>query len=53
MRNEVKDTRKQRFRFSQETTDISKNRIQIALTHLAKLFRNLDDQIKEIEKGII
>ena len=49
MREEVKDTRKQKFRFSQEiTSDISKERIQIALTYLAKLFRKLDDQIKKI-----
>ncbi|MCV0372436.1 MAG: hypothetical protein K5793_02665 [Nitrosarchaeum sp.] len=47
MREDVKETRKQKFRFSQETANISKDRIQIALTHLAKLFRKLDDQIKD------
>ena len=49
MKEEVKNTRKQKFRFSQEvTSDIPKERIQIALSHLAKLFRSLDNQIKEI-----
>ena len=48
MREDVKETRKQRFRFSQEiTSEIPKERIQIALTHLAKLFRKLDDEIKD------
>lgn len=48
-REEVKNTRKEKFRFSQEkTADIPKERIQIALTHLAKLFTSLDNQIKEI-----
>lgn len=49
MREEVKNTRKQKFRFSQEiTSDIPKEKIQIALIHLAKLFRSIDNQIKEI-----
>ena len=49
MREEVKNARKQKFRFSQEvTSDIPKERIQIALSYLAKLFRSLDNQIKEI-----
>jgi len=48
MREDVKETRKQKFRFSQEiTADIPKDRIQLALAHLAKLFRKLDDQIKD------
>ena len=47
LREDVKQTRKERFRFSQEITkDISKERIQLALSHLAKLFRRLDDEIK-------
>ena len=47
MREDVKKTRKQKFRFSQEITkDIPKDRIQLALSHLAKLFRKLDDEIK-------
>ena len=48
MREDVKETRKQKFRFSQDiTSEIPKERIQIALTHLAKLFRKLDDEIKD------
>ncbi len=47
LREYVKQTRKEKFRFSQEITkDIPKERIQIALSHLAKLFRRLDDEIK-------
>lgn len=47
LREKVKETRKEKFRFSHENTkDISKERIQLALTHLAKLFRKLDDEIK-------
>ena len=46
-REDVKQTRKEKFRFSQEITkDIPKERIQLALSHLAKLFRRLDDEIK-------
>lgn len=48
MREDVKETRKQKFRFSQDiTSEIPKERIQIALTYLAKLFRRLDDEIKD------
>ena len=48
MREDVKETRKQKFRFSQNiTSEIPKERIQIALTYLAKLFRRLDDEIKD------
>ena len=48
MREEVKETRKQKFRFSQDiTSEIPRERIQIALTYLAKLFRKLDDEIKD------
>lgn len=51
MREEIKEIRKERFRFSQEITkDISKDRIQLALSHLAKLFRRLDEEIKNQEK---
>ena len=51
MREEVKETRKERFRFSQESTkDIPKDRIQLALSYLAKLFRRLDDEIKRKNK---
>ncbi len=47
LREDVKQTRKEKFRFSQEITkDIPKERIQLALSHLAKLFRILDDEIK-------
>ena len=50
MREKVKDTRKMKFRFSQEMTqDIPKNRNQIALSQLAKLFRVLNDDIKKDE----
>jgi len=48
MRDDIKETRKQKFRFSQNiTSEIPKERIQIALTYLAKLFRRLDDEIKD------
>jgi len=48
MREDVKETRKQKFRFSQDiTSEIPKERIQIALTYLAKLFRRLDNEIKD------
>ena len=50
MRELVKETRKMRFRFSQKTENISKERIQIALTYLAKLFRVLNDDIKELSE---
>jgi len=51
MREKVKDTRKMKFRFSQEITqDIPKDRIQIALSQLAKLFRALNNDIKKDEK---
>lgn len=51
MREKVKDTRKMKFRFSQEITqDIPKDRIQIALSKLAKLFRALNNDIKKDEK---
>ena len=47
LREQVKETRKMKFRFSQEITkDITKDRIQIALSELAKLFRRLDEDIK-------
>ena len=47
LREQVKETRKMKFRFSQEITkDIPKDRIQIALSELAKLFRRLDEDIK-------
>lgn len=47
MREDVKETRKQKFRFSQDiTSEIPKDRIQIALTNLAKLFRKLDERIR-------
>ena len=47
LREKIKDTRKEKFRFSQENTkNISKERIQLALMHLAKLFRKLDYEIK-------
>ena len=47
LREYVKQTRKVKFRFSPEITkDIPKERIQLALSHLAKLFRRLDDEIK-------
>lgn len=52
MREDVKNTRKEKFRFSQEITkDIPKDRIQIALTHLAELFRKLDNDIKKSKQG--
>lgn len=53
LREAVKQTRKEKFRFSQEITkDIPKERIQLALSHLAKLFRRLDDEIKnKTEQG--
>ena len=51
MREKVKNTRKMKFRFSQEMTqDIPKDRIQIALSQLAKLFRALNNDIKKDEK---
>lgn len=40
IREEVKQIRKEKFRFSQEKTqDIPKERIQLALSQLARLFR--------------
>ena len=51
MREDVKNTRKMNFRFSQDATkDIPKIRIQIALSHLAKLFQKLDSDIKNLEQ---
>ena len=51
MREDVKNARKMDFRFSQEITkDIPKIRIQIALSHLAKLFQRLDGEIKKSEQ---
>lgn len=48
LRENVKDTRKEKFRFSQETTkNISKERIQLALMYLANLFRKLNCEIKD------
>ncbi|MDH3191374.1 MAG: hypothetical protein OEM18_01630 [Nitrosopumilus sp.] len=48
MQEDVKETRKAKFRFSQEITkDISKDRIQLALSQLAKLFQRLDKDIKK------
>ena len=48
LREEVKQTRKEKFRFSQEKTqDIPKERIQLALSHLARLFRAVDDEINQ------
>lgn len=53
MREHVKETRKRKFRFSQEKThDIPKERIQIALSNLAKLFRALNDDIKKQENSV-
>ena len=47
LREDVKQTRKIKFRFSQDITkEIPKERIQLALSYLAKLFRILDDKIK-------
>ena len=52
MREYVKETRKRKFRFSQEKThDVPKERIQIALSNLAKLFRALNDDIKKQENS--
>ena len=52
MREHVKETRKRKFRFSQEKTqDIPKERIQIALSNLAKLFRILNDDIRKHESS--
>ena len=45
MRNSVKETRKQKFRYT-NTDDIEKIRIQLALSKLARLFRCIDDKIK-------
>ncbi len=52
LREDIKETRKMKFRFSQEITkEIPKERIQIGLSQLAKLFRRLDEDIKnEIQK---
>ncbi|QUC64306.1 hypothetical protein NsoK4_07705 [Nitrosopumilus sp. K4] len=51
MREDVKNTRKMSFRFSQEITkDIPKERIQMALSYLAKLFRILDIEIRKIDQ---
>ena len=48
LREEVKQTRKEKFRFSQEKTqDIPKERIQLALSQLARLFRAVDDEINQ------
>jgi hypothetical protein len=48
MREDVKETRKARFRFSQSNTkDIPKDRIQLALSQLARLFRELNDEINQ------
>ena len=48
MREDVKETRKARFRFSQSNTkDIPKDRIQLALSQLARLFRDLNDEINQ------
>lgn len=52
LREDVKQTRKEKFRFSQDITkDIPKERIQLALSHLAKLFRRLDDEIKNSNRS--
>ena len=46
LREEVKQIRKEKFRFSQEKTqDIPKERIQLALSQLARLFRAVDNEI--------
>jgi hypothetical protein len=48
MLEDIKETRKANFRFSQDITrDIQKDRIQIALAQLARLFRRLNEEIKE------
>ena len=48
LREEVKQTRKEKFRFSQEKTQaIPKERIQLALSQLARLFRAVDDEINQ------
>ena len=53
MQERVKETRKIKFRFSQEKThDIPKERIQIALSNLAKLFRVLNDDIKKQDNSV-
>lgn len=47
LQEDVKAIRKIKFRFSHEITkDIPKERIQLALSYLAKLFRRLNDEIK-------
>ena len=54
MQEDVKETRKAKFRFSQEITkDISKDRIQLALSQLAKLFQRLDKDIKKSERNTL
>ncbi len=44
LREAVRETRKQKFRFA-DTDDIEKARIQLALSKLARLFRLVDDKI--------
>ena len=45
---QIKETRKQQFRFSQEfTSKIEKKRIQLALSELAKLFRMVQNELKK------
>ncbi len=47
LREAVKETRKQKFRFT-NTDDIEKVRVQLALSKLAHLFRLVDDRAKTI-----
>ncbi len=50
LRESVKQTRKQKFRFT-NTEDIDKIRIQLALSKLAKLFRLINDKINNTAKN--
>ena len=51
LREDVKETRQVKFRFSQEfTKDIPKDRIQFALSQLAKLFQRLDSDVKKVKE---
>lgn len=51
LRDAVKETRKQKFRLAHDQTgDIERIRIQLALSKLAGLFRLADDRLKAVRR---